>query len=187
MFLIVGLGNPGPKYLPTRHNAGFRAVDRISSAAKIPLYKTGFHSFYGKGVMAGEDVILAKPMTYMNNSGLAVLELSRFFRIAPTQILVIYDDLDLPFGTFRLRAGGGSGGHNGMKSVIFHLQTEDFPRMRIGVGRPAGEDAADYVLRPFSPSEEEVLDGLLAKIAEAAALIVENGILAAMNKFNAGA
>lgn len=185
MFILLGLGNPGPKYLLTRHNVGFRVVDCLSRAEKIPLYKVGYQSFWGKGSIAGQDVVLAKPMTYMNNSGLAGLALCRQFRVPAERLLVIYDDLDLPFGVIRLRPQGGSGGHNGLKSLTYHLQSDRFPRMRIGIGRPGGGDAADYVLEPFTPQEETGLDPVLAAAAGAARLFIEEGIHAAMNRFNA--
>ncbi|MBS4031877.1 MAG: aminoacyl-tRNA hydrolase [Clostridiales bacterium] len=184
MLIIIGLGNPGPRYLLTRHNVGFRVVDRLSEQCKIPLYKVGHHSYYGKGKLAGEEVILAKPMTYMNGSGLAAASLCRFFKIPPENLFVVYDDLDLPLGTLRLRPGGGSGGHNGMKSMIDQLCTEEFPRMRIGINRPHDGNVVDYVLQPFSVDEQPVLEELLPLAAEAAAEFIKHGILEAMNKYN---
>ena len=186
MFLFLGLGNPGPKYLFTRHNVGFRFIDRLSRDLKIPLYKAGYHSFWGSGSINGVDIILAKPMTYMNNSGLAAAALVRKFGVDLSSMLVVYDDLDLPLGSLRLRPQGGSGGHNGMKSIIFHLQTESFPRMRIGIGRPQGEvrDVIDYVLEEFTPAEEEVVESVLTHSTEAAKIFLTDGIQAAMNRFN---
>lgn len=182
--IIFGLGNPGQKYLLARHNVGFRTVDCISIAAKIPLYKMSHQAYWGKGQFAGSDVVLAKPMTYMNNSGLAAAALCRNFGVPPEKMLVVYDDMDLPLGALRLRPQGGSGGHNGLKSIIYHLQTESFPRMRIGIGRSPLADVADYVLESFSQDEEEVLAGTLAHAVSAAALFIEEGIMAAMNRFN---
>ncbi|MDW7649793.1 MAG: aminoacyl-tRNA hydrolase [Bacillota bacterium] len=185
MFLLLGLGNPGPKYLLTRHNVGFRAVDKISAAAKIPLYKAGHHAFWGKGRVAGQDVVLAKPMTFMNNSGLAAAGLCRAFGILPENLLVIYDDLDLPAGAVRLRPQGGSGGHNGIKSITLQMQTDGFPRLRLGIGRrPTELDAADYVLQEFSAHEEEVLAEALDTAVKASFLFVREGITAAMNRYN---
>lgn len=184
MLIIIGLGNPGPRYLLTRHNVGFRVVDRLSEQSKIPLYKVGCHSYYGKGKFAGEEVILAKPMTYMNGSGLAAASVCRFFKVPPENILIVYDDLDLPLGTLRLRPGGGSGGHNGMKSIIDHLGTEDFPRMRIGIDRPVDGNVIDYVLKPFSADEEPHLEKLLPLATDAATEFIRHGILNAMNKYN---
>ncbi|MBT9142259.1 MAG: Peptidyl-tRNA hydrolase [Dehalococcoidia bacterium] len=182
--VIFGLGNPGLKYLFARHNAGFRAVDCISIAAKIPLYKMSHQAYWGKGQFIGSDVVLAKPMTYMNNSGLAVAALCSNFGVPPERMLVVYDDMDLPLGTLRLRPQGGSGGHNGLKSIIYQLQTESFPRMRIGIGRSTLAEVADYVLESFSQAEEEVLAETLNHAVRAAALFVEEGIMAAMNRFN---
>lgn len=184
MYILLGLGNPGPKYLMTRHNAGFRAVDRISTAAKIPLYKVGHHAYWGKGVMGGQEVILAKPMTYMNNSGLAAASLCKTFGVVSANLLVMYDDLDLPLGTLRLRPQGGAGGHNGIKSTLFHLQTEAFPRMRIGIGRSEDTDVVDYVLQEFSCDEEVHLEKVLDVAVLAAKLFVQEGIHAAMNQYN---
>lgn len=184
MYIILGLGNPGPKYLPARHNAGFRAVDCISIATKIPLYKVSHQAFWGKGQLDGSEVVLAKPMTYMNNSGLAAAALCRNFGVPPEKMLVVYDDMDLPLGTLRLRPQGGSGGHNGLKSIIYQLQTESFPRLRIGIGRSPSADVADYVLESFSQAEEEILAGTLDQAVRAAAIFVEEGITTAMNRFN---
>lgn len=184
MFLILGLGNPGPQYVLTRHNAGFRVIDHVSSLAKIPLYKTGCHAFWGAGLFAGRQVVLAKPMTYMNNSGMAAAALVRHFGVEPAQLLAIYDDMDLPLGTIRLRPGGGSGGHKGMDSLIFHLQTDRFPRLRIGIGRPQNSDAVDYVLEAFSAEEEAVLGPVLQAAASAVEVFLAEGIEAAMNRFN---
>ncbi|EEG76616.1 aminoacyl-tRNA hydrolase [Dethiobacter alkaliphilus] len=184
MKIILGLGNPGPKYLTTRHNAGFRTVDRISTAAKIPLYKMGQHAFWGKGSLGGQEVVLAKPMTYMNNSGLAAAALCKAFGASPQDLLVVYDDLDLPPGTLRLRPQGGTGGHNGLKSITYHLQTKDFPRMRIGIGRSEEIAVVDYVLQEFSPQEEAMLEDVLDMAIRAATLFVKEGINAAMNRCN---
>lgn len=184
MLIIVGLGNPGPRYLLTRHNVGFRVVDRLSEQSKIPLYKVGFHSYYGKGKCAGEEVILAKPMTYMNGSGLAVASLCRFFKVHPGNLLIVYDDLDLPLGTLRLRPVGGSGGHNGMKSIIGQMGTEEFPRLRIGIDRPHDGNVVDYVLQPFSVDEQPVLEELLPFAADATVEFIKHGILEAMNRYN---
>lgn len=184
LIIILGLGNPGPKYLLTRHNVGFRTVDCISAAVKIPLYKMSHQSFWGKGQLAGRDVVLAKPMTYMNNSGLAAAALCRAFGVPAEKMLVVCDDMDLPFGTLRLRPQGGSGGHNGLKSIIYHLQTESFPRLRIGIGRSKEADVSDYVLESFSSDQEEILAEVLVHATKAAALFAEDGIMAAMNSFN---
>lgn len=184
MFILLGLGNPGPRYLSTRHNIGFRVVDQLSRELKIPLYKVGHHSYYGQGQAHGRDVVLAKPMTYMNRSGLAALALCRHFGVLPENLLVIYDDLELPPGKIRLRGKGGSGGHNGMGSIIYHLATEEFPRLRIGIGRPEAMEVADYVLSPFSPAEEEIMADTVTTACSAVSLFLQEGIEAAMNRFN---
>ncbi|HZK25239.1 MAG TPA: aminoacyl-tRNA hydrolase [Oscillospiraceae bacterium] len=184
MFIILGLGNPGPQYARTRHNVGFRVLDQLSAATKIPLYKVGYHAFWGKGTMAGQTVILAKPMTYMNNSGLAAAALARQFKVTADKILTIYDDLDLPLGALRVRAQGSSGGHNGIKSLIFHLQTEHIPRLKVGIDRPSEQNVIDYVLQSFSAAEEEALAPVLKDAVSAAQLFVREGIQATMNSFN---
>lgn len=187
MLLIVGLGNPGYNYAPTRHNVGFWSLDFISSEFKIPLRSIKHQSFIGTGVLEdGRGLVLAKPLTYMNRSGLAVASLARAYKIAPEEILVIHDDMDLPPGKIRLRSKGGSGGHNGLKSIIFHLQSEDFNRLKIGIGRPSDEEAekADYVLASFSKAEEQIMAESVGRSAEAALYFAREGIEAAMNKYN---
>jgi PTH1 family peptidyl-tRNA hydrolase len=184
MVIILGLGNPGPRYLLTRHNIGFRVVDTLSEQFRIPLYKAGHHSYYGRGQVGGNDAVLAKPVTYMNRSGLAALALCRAFAVKPSGLLVVYDDLDLPPGKIRLRPRGGSGGHKGLESVIFHLQSEDFPRLRIGIGRPDTEEAADYVLAEFNRLEAGEQEQVLKTAARAAAVFVREGIDTAMNRYN---
>lgn len=156
----------------------------MSTTTKIPLYKMSHHSFWGRGQIAGREAILAKPMTFMNNSGQAAAGLCRAFGVLPANMLVAYDDMDLPAGTLRLRPQGGSGGHNGIRSIIDHLQTEAFPRMRIGIGRAAERDAADYVLERFTAPEEEILAEVLEQAVKATFLFAREGITAAMNRFN---
>jgi len=185
MAIILGLGNPGPRYLLTRHNMGFRTIDSLSLLFRIPLYKAGYHSYYGRGQLDGSEVLLAKPMTYMNRSGLAALALCQAFGVPPSGLLVIYDDLDLPPGKIRLRPRGGSGGHKGVESVICHLQSEDFPRLRIGIGRPPeSTEVADYVLIELSGQEAEQQREALKTAAEAAGVFIREGINTAMNFFN---
>jgi peptidyl-tRNA hydrolase, PTH1 family len=184
MVIILGLGNPGPRYLLTRHNAGFRVVDRLAKTLKSPLYKVGYHSFYGRARLDGQVVILAKPMTYMNRSGQAAAALCRYFSVEPEQMLVVCDDLELPAGRIRLRSKGGSGGHNGLSSIIEHLGSEEFPRLRIGIDRPANQDVADYVLDEFPADEEGLMEDVFTKATDAAMVFLKEGIEAAMNKFN---
>ncbi len=184
MIIILGLGNPGPRYVLTRHNAGFRVIDGLAAKLKIRLYKAGYHSFYGKGTVEGQEVLLAKPMTYMNNSGMAAAALCRAFGVSPGNLLVVCDDLDLPPGRLRLRSRGGSGGQKGLESVIYQLNSEDFPRLRIGIGRPDGGEAADYVLQEIPSDEEADFSHALAQAVDAAAVFINSGITEAMNRFN---
>ncbi len=189
MKLIVGLGNPGELYLRTRHNIGFRCVDLLSEKHKIPLSSFGEGALFGRGRIRGEEVILAKPQTFMNSSGRAVKGLLARFALSPSDLLVIYDDVDLPIGQLRIRKRGGSGGHKGLESLISSLGTEEFPRLRIGI-RPPGKESRglrrpEFVLSPFSPDEEELMEIVIHKAAEAVECFLEEGAEAAMNKFNA--
>lgn len=185
--LIVGLGNPGAKYSKTRHNIGFMAVDHVAEANSIALSKSNFKGLWGKGSIAGKEIILLKPQTYMNLSGEAVRGISGYFHIKPEDILVIYDDIDLEFGSVRIRPGGGSGGHRGMESIIEHLGTNNFPRIRLGIGRPKERgqgDVADYVLSSLTPDEKDTLKQMLDRTKDAVDAILKDGIEKAMNKFN---
>ncbi|MFQ5585721.1 MAG: aminoacyl-tRNA hydrolase [Thermodesulfobacteriota bacterium] len=184
MRLIVGLGNPGDRYASTRHNIGFMVVDRIALTYDIPVDRKGFQSLHGKGILGASRLILMKPQTFMNRSGEAVREVAAYFRISPCDILVIYDDVDLPFGRLRIRAGGGSGGHRGMRSIISTLGTDQFPRVRIGIGRPEGDDVSGYVLSTFTGDEREVLDKVVGRVADAVEIICVRGIGEAMDRFN---
>ena len=157
-FLIVGLGNPGPDYRHNRHNVGFMAIDALARALDIPIQRVELRALVGKGLLDGQRVILAKPQTFMNKSGQAVASLARFYKIPVDQILVVHDDLDLPFGNLRLRPEGGTGGHKGMDSIMNRLGTREFPRLRVGIGRPPGRmDPADFVLHDFDPPQQELL------------------------------
>lgn len=159
-WLIVGLGNPGKKYQGTRHNVGFEMVDALAEAEGISMNTVNFKALFGKGVIGNIPIMLAKPQTFMNASGESVGQIVSFYKIPLKQVLVIYDDLDLPFGKLRLLPKGGHGGHNGMRSIIDRLKgSRDFPRLRIGIGRPPGKmDTANYVLRQFNKQEQEELD-----------------------------
>lgn len=157
-YLVVGLGNPGPRFAGNRHNIGFRAVEALGEDEKLAFSRTEHNALTAHGTLAGKRVILAKPQTWMNESGKAVGPLARFYKVPPEKVLVIYDDLDIPLGTLRYREGGSSGGHRGMESVIQQLGTRDLPRLRLGIDRPPGRmDPADYVLQDFSEEEEPVL------------------------------
>ena len=185
MKLIVGLGNPGREYEDTRHNLGFRVTGELADRYRVAL-KT--HARWKARAVKvpdlGEGMLLAQPTTFMNLSGWAVRELAAFHKIAPAELLIVYDDADLPLGRLRLRASGSAGGHNGLKSIIQELGTDEFPRLRIGVGRQGGE-LRSHVLGRFSTEEEAQIDEAVKKAADAAEVFVTDGILTAMNHFNA--
>jgi PTH1 family peptidyl-tRNA hydrolase len=184
-YLIVGLGNPGPKYHNNRHNVGFMVADALGDRANIPIRRFEFRALIGKGDYAGARLILAKPQTYMNNSGQAVSALVNFYKIPTEKILVIHDDLDLPFGTLRMRPQGGAGGQRGLGSIIAKLNTQNFARLRVGISRPPGRmDPSDYVLHDFDPPEEEMLPEVLETAVEAIKMFIIEDIEKAMNKFN---
>jgi PTH1 family peptidyl-tRNA hydrolase len=184
-FLLVGLGNPGREYRETRHNAGFMVIDRLSEQLGFGLSRVQSKALIGQGKLGEARVILAKPQTYMNLSGQAVASLLRFYKLPHSRLLVIHDDIDLPFGTIRMRPGGGSGGQKGLASIIQQLGTQEFPRLRVGVGRPSGRmDPADHVLQTFSPAERELLLAVLKTAVEASLSFVKDGLSQAMNQFN---
>ena len=184
-FLIVGLGNPGPDYRQNRHNVGFMVVNALASSLNIPIQRVEQRALLGKGVLDGELVILAKPQTFMNNSGQSVAPLARFYKIPLEQILVVHDDLDLPLGSLRLRPLGGTGGQKGMESIVNKLGTREFPRLRVGIGRPPGRmDPADYVLHDFDPSQQDLLPEVLGRAVDAIRMFVLEGIEPAMNVYN---
>ncbi|KAG2590952.1 peptidyl-tRNA hydrolase, mitochondrial-like [Panicum virgatum] len=176
-WLFVGLGNPGKVYQGTRHNVGFEIIDVIAEAEGIPLSSMQFKAMVGKGRIGDAPVMLAKPQTFMNASGESVGQLVSYFKIPLSQVIVMYDDLDLPFAKLRLLPKGGHGGHNGMRSIINHLkQSRDFPRLRIGIGRPPGKmDPANFVLRPFTKKEQEELDFAFHRGLEAVRIMVLEG------------
>ncbi|KAJ3670679.1 hypothetical protein LUZ60_008105 [Juncus effusus] len=177
-WLFVGLGNPGRLYESTRHNVGFEMIDVIAEAEGISMNKMEKKALFGKGQIGDATVMLAKPQTFMNVSGESVGPLISYYKIPLNQVLVIYDDLDLPFGKLRLLPKGGHGGHNGMRSIIKHLkENRDFPRLRIGIGRPPGKmDPASFVLRRFNKNEQEELDFALQRGLEAVRILVRYGI-----------
>ncbi|MEW5988996.1 MAG: aminoacyl-tRNA hydrolase [Chloroflexota bacterium] len=182
--LIVGLGNPGPTHKHDRHNLGFMTVDRLAAVHGLSLGRVQNKAIVGAGLLAGRPVVLAKPQTYMNLSGESVSALARFYKIPPADVLVIYDEIDLPLGTLRLRSKGGSGGHNGMRSIIQHLG-EEFPRLRLGVGRPPGRMApADYVLQPFGREELPIVAELLDQAVTAIETFLREGLDLAMTRHN---
>ncbi len=187
MKLICGLGNPGREYERHRHNIGFRVVDALASRARIDLSHARFEGHFGQGMLAGEKVLLLKPQTFMNLSGRSLGAAARFFKVEPADVLVVHDELDLPFGRLQLKSGGGAGGHNGLKSIIGTFG-DAFGRLRFGVDKPQGPNAKErvsgYVLAPFSGEEERSLEDLIIRSMELAEGWVGEGMLAAMNRFN---
>lgn len=185
MYLIIGLGNPGKEYENTRHNMGFKTIDVLAERIGIDVSKSKFHSLIGKGTMHGEKVILCKPQTYMNLSGTAARECAMYFDVPRENVIVIYDDLDLPISTIRIRKSGGPGTHNGMKSVVQQLGITDFPRVRIGIGAVTeDEDIIDRVIGKVSKDEQQLLNEAIVKAADAIEDIVRIGIDNAMNNHN---
>ncbi len=185
-WLIVGLGNPGKEYERTRHNTGFRAIDILADKLGCKIDKAKFQGLYGQAAYSGAKLFLLKPQTYMNLSGRSVVQLSAYYGIPPQRIIVLFDDISLAPGRLRIRGDGSAGGHNGIKSIIAELGSQDFPRVKIGVGaKPNPEfDLADWVLSSFSAKEEKDLTFALENAADAALVIVEKGVSEAANKFN---
>jgi len=192
MKLIVGLGNPGRDYVNNRHNVGFKCVDLFAREHGIPLTQRRALSKLGIGEVSGTKIVLTKPQTFMNLSGEAVSALARRYKISAKDILVIYDDLDLPLGKIRIREKGSSGGHNGLKSIIAHLGTQDFPRIRVGIAPSEGSDSAaapevdaiEHVLSDFTEAEKAVMREVYLRVAAAIECVLTEGIAAAMNKYN---
>lgn len=185
MQVIIGLGNPGSQYAATRHNMGFMALERVSRRLGIPVEKKGFAGLYGKGVAAGKPVLLAQPMTYMNESGQCVGQIVRYFHVDLRDVLVVYDDIDLPCGKLRMRLSGSAGTHNGMRSIVAHLGDTGFPRLRVGVGRPRpGGDLIQFVLGTPGAEERALLAPALDRAAETAEAWVCQGAEAAMQLAN---
>jgi len=185
-WLIVGLGNPGKDYARTRHNCGFRAIDILAGSLGCKVDKGKFQGLYGQVIRGGRKLFLLKPQTFMNLSGRSVLQLSAYYNIPPQRIIVIFDDISLEPGRLRIRGNGSAGGHNGIKSIIGELGSQDFPRVKVGVGgKPHPEqDLADWVLSPFSAAEEKLLQPALENAAEAALMIIEKGIEQASCRYN---
>ncbi len=184
-FLIVGLGNPGRQYRENRHNIGFLLMDSLSKQLITQFSRLQSKALVSKTHHHDNQIILAKPQTFMNLSGQAVTSLVNFYKIPHNQLMVAYDDVDLPFGSLRIRPSGGSAGHNGMNSIIEKLGTQEFPRLRMGVGRPPGRmDAAAYVLQDFNKDETVELQFLLNRAVEAVLLFISDGLQAAMNRYN---
>ncbi len=182
--LIVGLGNPGPKYSWTRHNAGFMVLDRFAQLTGIAVTKKTFSGLYGEGGWQGERLLLLKPQTFMNLSGRSAAAALRFHKLSLSDLIVIHDDLDIPFGQLKLKEGGGHGGHNGLRSLMQELGGGGFLRVRMGVGRPAHGDAADYVLSPFSREEQLLFYRVEEGAVEALSLLIREGLPKAMSTYN---
>lgn len=185
-WLVVGLGNPGPKYEWTRHNMGFLVIDELADREKIPVQKLKYRALTNTALIGGQSVLLMKPTTYMNLSGEAVGEAARFYKIPPQQVLVISDDVALPQGKLRIRRSGSAGGHNGLKNIISHLGSDQFPRIKVGVGgKPHPDhDMADWVLGKFTGQDKKVMEEAVSRAADAVTLLLEQGPDQAMAKFN---
>ncbi len=186
MYLIVGLGNPGNRYRYTRHNIGFMALKEIADRWDVDLKQKSFNALWNRGKIAGKNVLLTMPQTYMNLSGNAVRNLIAYFNVDISNLIVIHDDLDLPFGTLRLKNGGGDAGHKGLKSIIACLGSPDFMRIRMGIGKPADRTPVeDYVLRKFNPDESVLLQQIIQSASEATVDIIKSGLQQAMAKHHA--
>lgn len=185
MYLIFGLGNPGNRYRLTRHNIGFMVLEKLAAGLEIDLKQKSFNALWGKGKIAGKNVLLAMPQTYMNLSGNAVRELLRFFKADIINLIVVHDDLDLPFGAIRLKTGGGNAGHKGLDSIVENLGSSDFARVRIGIGKPADKARIEsYVLERFQPKEEVILKPVIQSAADAISEIILSDMQTAMVKYH---
>lgn len=186
MYLIVGLGNPGNRYRFTRHNSGFMVLEKLAQTLEIDLKQKSFDALWGKGKISGTDIILAEPQTYMNLSGTAVRQLVAFFKADISNLIVVHDDLDLPFGAIRLKTGGGNAGHKGLASITDNLGSSDFMRVRLGIGKPSDKSRIEgYVLEPFKADEElSLLPEIIRTAAEACSEIVLSGIEKAIAKYH---
>jgi len=185
LFVVVGLGNPGRAYANTRHNVGFDTIDILASRNNIKINKIKFKSVYGEGQIGNEKVMLVKPQTYMNNSGITVKDIYNYYKVPIENIIVIVDDIDIDFALVRVKRKGSAGTHNGLKSIIYLLEDDNFPRVKIGIGKkPENQDLADFVLSRFSKDEREIIEETLNTAAESVEAIIKEGIDNAMNKFN---
>lgn len=183
MYLVVGLGNPGREYEGTRHNVGFEVVDDISKKLDFTVSRIKFKGLVGEKTIGNEKCIFLKPSTFMNLSGESVREAADFYKIPPENIIIVYDDVSIELGRIRIRTSGSDGGHNGMKSIIYQLSSDLFPRVRVGIGSP-NYDMISYVLGKFMPEEKECISKTLTKASDAVLEIIENGLQSAMNKYN---
>ncbi len=184
--VVVGLGNPGRNYARTRHNVGARVLDEVAARWGIPLQRRNPHALLGLGSVEGRQIVLARPRSFMNESGPAVAYLAARFSVPPQRLLILYDEMDLPLGVIRIRARGSAGGHQGMTSVLRSMETQELPRLRVGIGRPPlGVHEIPYVLGAFTRQEEQALQPVLERAADAVACVLSEGVEAAMNRFNA--
>ena len=187
LWIIVGLGNPGLRYRSSRHNVGFKTIERLSKASNIAVSQRRAKAVVGEGQVEGHRVVLAKPRTFMNRSGDAVKYLLDRFHASPQQLLIVYDEMDLPPGRIRIRPGGSAAGHNGLKSIIGAVSTQGFPRLRVGIGKPEPhEDDISFVLGGFSNEDGKLVDEATKRAVEAALCVVQDGIDQAMNRYNSG-
>lgn len=185
MYLIIGLGNPEEEYANTRHNMGFHTINKIAKKYHIEVNRTKFNALYGDGIIEGKKIILIKPQTYMNLSGSAAREFVNFYKVTMEDIIIIHDDIDLDKGVVKIRKKGGPGTHNGMKSVVTELATQNFPRVRVGIGTPEHKkDIINYVIGQIPKEDANILDEATSKAAEAIVEIIKNGIDTAMNRYN---
>lgn len=185
MYIVVGLGNPGLKYENTRHNAGFMTIDELSKELNIDVKRNKFKALIGEGNYNNEKIILVKPQTYMNDSGLSVKDITNFYNIEKDKLIIVLDDIDIEFGTIRIKRAGSAGSHNGMKSIIYQLAYDDFPRVKIAIGKnPSYMDLADFVLSRFTKDEKKVIDEEVQNAKNAVLNIINNGLDDTMNKYN---
>ncbi len=184
MYIIVGLGNPGKKYDLTRHNVGFETIDRLAEKHQIKVDKIKYKALIGEGVICGERVMLVKPQTYMNLSGETVQSICRYYQVPMEKLIVIYDDVDTDFAKLRIRKKGSSGTHNGMRNIIYLIQKDDFPRIRIGIGKSSTLALRDFVLQKFNKDEMIDMNETFDKAAKAVETILQEGIEIAMNRYN---
>ena len=185
MFVIVGLGNPGKKYEHTRHNVGFLALDILAREHDIKINKIKHKALVGEGFISGQKALLVKPQTFMNLSGNSVSEILEYYKVDPENLIVIYDDIDIPCGSLRVRKKGSGGTHNGMKSILYDIQSDQFPRIRIGIGKETRMDLKDFVLGNFDKEEKKKIEEAILNAAKAAASILDRGIEIAMGEYNA--
>lgn len=185
-WIVVGLGNPGDNYARTRHNAGFRAVDRLAAMLNVKIDRAKFRGLTAQSVWQGQKLLLVKPQTFMNESGLSVMDAARFYKLPPERVIVLFDDISLPVGRLRVRADGSAGGHNGIKSIIGCLNSQSFPRVKIGVGQKPHPDydLADWVLSNFTKDEDAHIERAVGAAAEAALTVIAQGVPDAAAKFN---